>query len=94
MKNERSCCNVEEKKKKEQQKQNPLHYSAFYAKHSTREKKANLGKRGNPKTRQRRWNAGAGEEEQDCARARKREQQQQQGIRGREEVRALPRSVC
>jgi hypothetical protein len=33
MKNERSCCNVEEKKKKEQQKQlqkrNPLHYSAL-----------------------------------------------------------------
>jgi hypothetical protein len=34
MKNERSCCNVEEKKKKEQKK-NPLHYSAFTAKHST-----------------------------------------------------------
>jgi hypothetical protein len=36
MKNERSCCNVEEKKKKEQQKQlhkkNPLHYSSFLRK--------------------------------------------------------------
>jgi hypothetical protein len=32
MKNERSCCNVEEKKKdrqKQLQKKNPLHYSAF-----------------------------------------------------------------
>jgi len=103
-KNERSCSNVEEKKKEQQkqlQKKNPLHYSALKAKHSTREKKANLGKRGNPNKRQRRWNAGAGEEEEeDCARARRggartREQpQQQQRIRGREEMQALPRSVC